>query len=134
MPLGVHLARLAALALHRPKEGGNAMTSEPASKSTSFPLVDFELTADALERIAYHADVDTHLARRVLDAYRLSEDREARDLAIVEETIRRLELLLQRTLPGDLSCRELGFELEPRQRTRPRGPMPSVGPRHPRRF
>jgi len=86
----------------------------------------FDLSGAALERIARDAGAeDANVARRILRAYWFSKEREARDLAIAGETIRRLEIVLRRELPREALRRG-----ESRRPARPgRGPMPSVGPR-----
>ena len=63
----------------------------------------FDLTPNAIERIAHDGGAeDANDARRILRAYWFSNERKKRDQAIAEETIRRLEVILEHELPRDL--------------------------------
>jgi len=63
----------------------------------------FDLTAHAIERIAGVVGAeDANDARRILRAYWFSNERKHCDQTIAEETIRCLELILQRELPHDI--------------------------------
>lgn len=104
------------------------MATRPLSRATRSPLADFELDTDALERIAKRAGVEANVARRVLSAYWLSDERETRDLAIVAEVIRRLEIVTRGEQPcggpDEATADEKPAAVPVRRR------MPSVGPRH----